>query len=1021
LSIAEASARDSWEVVGEPLLHLGFYLMDRAVSSREISEMDISCQIVCNLFSSHPALRAEIVDQLVSRIVLRENSSPLAIQSLDSLVRRSPVLLLDHAGKLKESISDLVNLPPWTSCNLLEAYLPLFRTRPDVRDFAFIALRKALFHREPSARAVASTGFLRIMSSSTPGATGCSSSNVVEEVVLPLRRALSHPPALRALLYKEARRLVRTGQNGSECLSMCNALRNLLHPHALRYIDASVPPFVVLEHCVNESGGGHLVEPLGDLISCLTAIELSMGKPLSRSYLLDLAKKVSSITMQDFDIYKETRANLGSSGAISDDEDDAQLNANEAANVVADRANRNRARVLGGVVESLINVALSVEESSQTVELYSDVVFPLLRLREELQTLLKSLGSGSPSDAFYDLGGDVNIEPVSLRSYGNLAGVGKSVLKGEKASGLGKKKQVGPKKAMNNTNAIGVHGSVSGDVGYRFGMFGVLVSNSFSPYIAIEAAAQCLVSMYPSSDELADSSRNLSNWFRTNIETSDVLSLSNFVRSAAKTHIEFAIETHSRSPEHLSLTCECSLLTSPICHLVSASMKAFQHHRGQTGALHTKNAVRALEFVKTCTGAICVLFMDDTGPAVELCHSMMPPNSRIEKGKQPHDVIDRTVESLEKVVESLVDDGLSKEADVMVQILASLCKLSERMPSSERKNFKVAPKLANWAADFLMTLESTDVGLMKGLIGAVTHPRANLDGMETTSQLAGRIHSVLGDCTAVDDVISSPSLNLKSLETAPIISQDNALQAVEIILRAIEFTLDEVEWALARMASHESMVNDQQATTKSKSRSRQDEIGAAVDQTSAEQLQRVVNKAEDLAQHRLEHVICALHKLLRSAIVKWSVQEQLVKCVTRCYRILSVAVNAQVRRRGDPRASFMVLIDVSKYLAPLVWQYMAFLSTNEKRVMESEGMLPGKSGPSAAKEARIMPQLVYEVEKFEKLLISAQKYTKIKLLSGMKRNTARDFRISADLFSDQERNSEGDDRLLGANNLSGDV
>jgi hypothetical protein len=221
----ESTARDGWDLVCEPLLRLSFLLIDKcplvwspvstAAADGKATEAELGANMLVDLFSAHRSLRSEIVDQVVSRIVLREKSSPLAVDVLSRLARRSPSDLLECAGKIKESVADLVTLPPWTSCALISAYKPLFRVRPDLQDYLHLALRKALFHREPSARAVASTGFLRLIAPSDAGecdagpamAAHTPPADALEDTVQPLRRALTYPPAIRALLYKDMRRL----------------------------------------------------------------------------------------------------------------------------------------------------------------------------------------------------------------------------------------------------------------------------------------------------------------------------------------------------------------------------------------------------------------------------------------------------------------------------------------------------------------------------------------------------------------------------------------------------------------------------------------------------------------------------------------------------------------------------------------------------------------------------------------------------------------------------------------------
>jgi hypothetical protein len=1017
LSIVGSSVRGAWEIVVEPLLQLGLHLMDKGTRPVEPRGADISIQIVSALFCSHPHIRGEIVDQLISRVVLRERSALLALETLNALVRRSSTFVLDHVGRIKESLSDLVTMSPWMSSLLIDTYMPLFGVRQELRDFAFIALRKALFYRDGSSRAVASSGFLRFMTSPLSGSCSGPATAISAEAVLPLRRALSHPPALRALFYKEVRRLFNANQAGAENLAVCSALRNLLHPHALRYLDASSSPFLVLEHCVSEHDGGDVVEPLGDLIHCLTVIEQAAGNPLSQSYLMDIAKKVSSVSIQDFDISKESRAHTDPRVDV-DGETESILNAEEAANIAADKANRNRARVLGGAIESLINVALSADDSFLSIQLFKDVVFPLLHMREEVLTVLKALGSGSFADSFREMGGMDGLEVSSNGGKGIQSRTGKYGLNDGKSIALGKKNRVTSKGPASTNGASSAASNSTGDVVPRFGFFGVLASSSTSPSIELETAVNILALIRNAADRGSGSTRMAAEWFDKNLASSDTAMLSNLLLGAAKTHIASRIESQKTTQGHFFAAPETLSFTKSVCLLAHVSMKTFQYHRGQTGPTHTRSAVRALEIVETCIEAVSAGAQKDADVETELCHRMLPSRSRMEQCTEPGRVVEYTIECLQKVVESLIEDMLCREADVLLRILDTLVRMRERRPRAEGQNCDLEAKIATWARACFLRFENLDAGVMRGLMLLILRPRTGMESMEGAFQLAGRVHTVLGDCSAHDEPTASPPRDSSSLLFAPIICQGNALQAVEVILRTTELWMDDVEWAQARMSAFESAASDTNAFSRIIAGHYQDfAAGSVIDEKRIAELEKTANEAEDSAQHRLGHVARVLQELLRTAIVKWAVQEQLVKSVTRCYRVLSMCVAAQVRRRCDPRASFMAVLDVVKQLAPLVWQYMAFLSTNEKKLHDAEDIECHRAGSSAAKEARIMPQLVYEVERFEKLLMAAQKQTKVKLLCGMKRNTARDFRISADMLSDKENHSDGEDHRLRVESL----
>jgi FANCI solenoid 2/FANCI solenoid 4/FANCI solenoid 1/FANCI helical domain 2 len=1056
LSVIESAANDGWDMVCEPLIHLALLLMDKDTSrhgppSSTPSLSDLGIETLSNLFISHEAIRTEIIDQLVSRVVLREKSSAAAIATLSSLARRCPSVLLGQSARIKESIADLVTLPPWTSSALIVAYKPLFRHRPDLRDFAFLSLRKALFHRDPAARAVASTGFLCLMSSgaedisysvdaaSVTMATGtCGAmsetiaTSVMDEVAQPLRRALTHPPAIKALMYKEARRLVAVCRPGVERRAMCNALHDLLHPQAIKFMMANDAPFLQLDHCVNESTGGNLVEPLGDLIACLTGIAQANGdKPLSKHYLCDFVRKVASVHVRDFDISKEIRARRGRD--CDDNTDDADT-MEDAADIAADRANRNRARVLGGAVDALINVALSVEDSAHTSQFYIDTVFPLLRMREDVLSILKHLGSAAASDALCDLGGDADIEPSVPRSVGwfpgssggvrGRGGYGKNG-KGSSSKAGGEKKGKG-KYGTAGSGGGGGNGSggcaANADLVCRFGSFGVLVSSSANPVVDLDAAVRCLQSMVPSPSEDDSERRSVSAWFAQNAASSDLALLSAYLRAVVKTRIEGAIDaTIPKTTGQASMPlmpAERSAMARSIFSLVHFAMADFQVHRGQTGAQHSKTSVRALELVQICIKAIAVIYAGDFDVSNQLCLSLLPSGSSKRRRCERSPVV-HAITSLEKVVNSLLEDDLTREADVVVRIISALKALFSR--DRQMTEFvELSSSIASWALGGLLSYTSDDAGIMTSLATLVMDRRESADGLEAAVELARRVHRVLGDIESNDEddlpdpspVVAGDTMSSgASLGKSRMIRPANALQAVDSILDAVDRSLDDAEWCFARMTSFEQVAS----TTRAGVAGSKVKGDSALEISRLDKLERTVNKAEDAAQAKTEQVIYVLTELVRSSIAKWSYQERLVKAVTRCYKVLSLAAHAQARRRDDPRPSFMTLLDTAKGLAPAVWSYMTFLGTNEKK---EEGV-SGKAGASnASKEARIMPQVVYEVERFEKLLIAAQKHTKIPLLRGIQRNTARDYKINPDkLMSDKESDDDDAGGRLSVDNL----
>eukprot|EP00171_Calliarthron_tuberculosum_P010198 IDg10198t1 len=278
---------------------------------------------------------------------------------------------------------------------------------------------------------------------------------------------------------------------------------------------------------------------------------------------------------------------------------------------------------------------------------------------------------------------------------------------------------------------------------------------------------------------------------------------------------------------------------------------------------------------------------------------------------------------------------------------------------------------------------------------------ANNDDLRVSEEIIDRIHVVVGDCDATADA-PQPTLaeGDKSLAFAESIRRATSLGAVDSVLDTLDNALTDVEWCLARMLSLELTAAAASENADHDSRSTPLPFLYA-ERNREKKAAQQTNRAEDAAQTRLEGVIRNLQALTCCAVAKWALQERILRIVTRTYKQLSIATQAQIKRKADPRTSFVSMIEACKALGPCLWMYLAFLGTDA-------GQDVSRKGGKASKEARIMPQLVFEVERFENLLISAQKHTRINLLKGMRRNTARDFRIQEDLLKTSEGPSNGE-------------
>ncbi|KAK3697034.1 hypothetical protein QZH41_012504 [Actinostola sp. cb2023] len=177
-----------WDHVTQGLVQLGFLLMDsygpkgfenhtpEHLSPAQQS-CNLGCEILLNTFKGHEMVRAEILEQILNRVVTKA-TTPVShfIKLLSSTVLSAPHVLLESLPKVKEALDYLSFLPPSTAEGLLRALQPLMKISLSLRDSLILVLRKAMFSSNTS---ISSSSIVIISISSSSSNVIISSSSIV--------------------------------------------------------------------------------------------------------------------------------------------------------------------------------------------------------------------------------------------------------------------------------------------------------------------------------------------------------------------------------------------------------------------------------------------------------------------------------------------------------------------------------------------------------------------------------------------------------------------------------------------------------------------------------------------------------------------------------------------------------------------------------------------------------------------------------------------------------------------------
>uniref|UniRef100_A0A3Q2XTV3 FA complementation group I n=1 Tax=Hippocampus comes TaxID=109280 RepID=A0A3Q2XTV3_HIPCM len=296
----------AWDHVTQGLVQLGFFLMDTfgpkprpfgkttegsAAVARTPSQLacKLGGQVLLQGFKMHEAIRGEILEQVLNRLVTK-TASPVNhfIDLFSDIVTSAPMMLLESSSKVTETFDHLSYLPLPTVQGLLKAVQPLLKVSMSMKDALILVLRKAMFSSQLDGRKSAVTGFLLLLknfkvlgslASSQCSQTISSSQIQVDvhsrynaaaneafclEILSSLRRCLGQQADVRLMLYEGFYDVLRRNSQ------LASSIMQTLFSQLRRYYEPEqdlLPP-LKLQPCITASGEQiHLQEPLAHLVS----------------------------------------------------------------------------------------------------------------------------------------------------------------------------------------------------------------------------------------------------------------------------------------------------------------------------------------------------------------------------------------------------------------------------------------------------------------------------------------------------------------------------------------------------------------------------------------------------------------------------------------------------------------------------------------------------------------------------------------------------------------------------------
>ncbi|KAF5452322.1 hypothetical protein F2P56_027331 [Juglans regia] len=244
------------------------------------------------LFEVHDMARNEIIEQCKFRILsLKPEQSMPIMRLLGNLIQTYPYPMLEHVSRLKELLDYFTFMHGKVAAFLVTALLPLFKFSRDLQDYTILVMRKAMFRREDTVRIAATSGLIDLILAekqskrdgplSFQDSSSQASCSQQAEMPCSLGQGLFQELSglLQRCLHQQAKvkELMYHGLVKLVLMdpSSAGSIFDFLLPHFLRFFGEDTEVQLKIRSCVKSESGKVLIEePLDCLLSCVSWILL---------------------------------------------------------------------------------------------------------------------------------------------------------------------------------------------------------------------------------------------------------------------------------------------------------------------------------------------------------------------------------------------------------------------------------------------------------------------------------------------------------------------------------------------------------------------------------------------------------------------------------------------------------------------------------------------------------------------------------------------------------------------------
>ncbi|KAK4742659.1 hypothetical protein SAY87_000660 [Trapa incisa] len=916
---------------------------------------EIGVQILKTMFEVHDIARSEIIEQIRSMILsLKPEQSMPIIRLLGNLVKSYPYPMLEHVSRLKELLDYFTFMNGKVAACLINSLLPLIKFSRDLSDYLVLVVRKAMFRREDTIRLAAVTSVVDLIladkKSKIDGPFSCQDSSSDPSS----SQQAEIQPSTKGDLFQELIGLLQ------RCLYQQANVKKVMYRGLLKLVivdpsSTSAVLDLLLPHFLQffkEEYDVHL-----DISSCIKSesSEIFIEEPLD-----SLISCISWILLQPHGKTERTPDSLWTclGFSLSQDNEATRTTSRESFSIAMLKI---RALLKAGKLEVILGQI--DEEAGSSLEKETTKFCAVISLGI-VEVMLNNIASeleestGAKKE-------DLEKELISIIELHNSL---------EKIASTSRQID-GIKKANQRTTVYGFHGNPELGCKY-FSQEVPFLSTSSISYFLYNA-----MSLYNNtlSNFGATSQKHSQGSFGMNSKLSKLIG---FTLSSLLRHIRSFLAEEREDPMNTLIYGDIKALGAPLLKLIfQLKLEMLSSSQQKAKVENLKEYLyQAIICFKELVVATCprnpqfVSFVEGLALVYVGEHGL---NNGCEDSTPVVEEDSGSIELLMvKILRPLLSDLLALSSNREVEVICDLIlKFGKKLPSMYRNHH------GSWAHEICKSNHIKNPKVAKNVV--------------TTSILLSSppddaiiVQALSEELTKYSN--SEKSHQMEASESYPIINKFTYVILISCLLRIIEAFIADIDWAVKKLKLLSPSMGSR--TCFGLSGEMALDFGLVFEK-------HLYSRSEAVAKALSSFVLMRLNDFQAN---------HLLRLLARFYKQLGQMSKLKIAPRGCkqllPGLGFEKLTEQT--CKQLTIPLYSFVSEMQKEQLENGNLNKGKIG-QIKRENKCIPDLIFQIEDYEKYLIRLSKLTKVNLLRHAKRSTSRDFKILelARLEGDEEHSN----------------